>query len=213
MDVITRLEVLVMFHNENRTQIAGVLGMSGAVFFFVGLLVEYHYGLFPPGSGTLYVINQIMFLVAMVCICGMLWQMRGMNVGGNGRFARITLTIFSIGWAMLIVATLVSLLTGNPDNLLFPLGGLSNLLFGLLAGIAVARNKNWPGWGRFALLLQALYYLLVMMVLPLVLTGSVEPTLLTESLWMAIWFLVGLALWQESRRQMAGLAAPGSSTS
>jgi hypothetical protein len=141
MDVITRLEVLVMFHNENRTQIAGVLGMSGAVFFFVGLLVEYHYGLFPPGSGTLYVINQIMFLVAMVCICGMLWQMRGMNVGGNGRFARITLTIFSIGWAMLIVATLVSLLTGNPDNLLFPLGGLSNLLFGLLAGIAVARNK------------------------------------------------------------------------
>ena len=69
-----------------------------------------------------------------------------MNVGGNGRFPHITLTIFSIGWAMLIVANLVSLL--------FPLGGLSNLLFGLLAGIAVARNKNWPGWGRFAMLLH-----------------------------------------------------------
>jgi hypothetical protein len=38
-----------------------------------------------------------------------------------------------------------------------------------------------PDWGRFALLLQGLYYL--------------------------------LALWQESRRQLAGLAAPGSSTS
>jgi len=72
-----------MFHNENRAHIAGVRGMSGAALFFVGLLIEYRYGLFPPGSGTLYVINQIMFLVAMVCICGMLWQMRGMNVGAT----------------------------------------------------------------------------------------------------------------------------------
>ena len=136
----------------------------------------------------------------MCCILVLLRGMRILWASGISRFARITLTIFSIGWAMLIVATLVSLLTGNPDNLLFPLGGLSYLLFGLLAGIAVARNKNWPGWGRFALLLQGLYYLLVMMVLPLALTDSVEPTLLMESVWMAIWFLVGLALWQESNR-------------
>ena len=117
-------------------------------------------------------------------------------MGGNGRFARITLTIFPIGWGLLIVANLISLLTGNSDNLLYPLGGVMNLLFGLLAGIAVALNKNWSGWGRFALLLQGLYYLLIMMVLPLMLTGSVEPTQLTESLWMVTWFLLGLALFQ-----------------
>lgn len=187
-----------MPHNGNRTRIAGTLGMSGAALFLVSLLIEYHFGLFPPGSGTLYVINQLMFLVAMVCLLVMLWQMREMQVGGNGRFARITLTIFPIGWAVLIAASLVSLLTGNADSLLFPLGGFTNLLFGLLAGIAVALNENWSGWGRFALLLQGLYYLLVMMVLPLVLTGSIEPTLLTESLWMATWFLLGLALFQSA---------------
>jgi hypothetical protein len=131
----------------------------------------------------------------MCCILVLLRGMRILWANGISRFARITLTMFLIGWAMLIVATLVSLLTGNPDNLLFPLGGLSNLLFGLLSGIAVARNKNWPGWGRFTLLLQGLYYLLVMTILPLVLTDCVELTLLTESAWMAIWFLVGLAQW------------------
>ena len=79
-----------MFQNYNRAQTAGALGMFGAALFFVGLLVEYHYGLFPPGSGTLYVLNQVQFTVAMICMLAMLWQMRGMRVGGNGRF-----TIFS----------------------------------------------------------------------------------------------------------------------
>ena len=190
-----------MFRNNNRIQTAGMLGMFGAALFFVGLLIEYHYGLFPPGNGTLYVLNQVQFTVAMVCILVMLWQMRGMQMGGNGRFARITLTIFPIGWAALIVANLIGLLTGNADNLLYPLGGLTNMFFGLLAGIAVALNRSWSGWGRFALLLQGVYNLLVMMVLPLILTGSIDPTLLTESLWMATWFLLGLALFQSTREE------------
>jgi hypothetical protein len=196
------MEASAMFYSRNRAQTAGVLGMFGAALFFVGLLIEYDYGLFPPGSGTLYVLNQVQFTIAMACILVMLWQMRGMRVGGNGRFARITLTIFPIGWAMLIMGNLVSLLTGNADNLLYPLGGLTSMLFGLLAGIAVASNRNWSGWGRFALLWQGLYNLLVMVVLPLVLTGSIEPTLLTESLWMAAWFLLGLALFQSTHKEI-----------
>ncbi len=190
-----------MFQNHNRAKTAGVLGMFGATLFFVGLLIEYHFGLFPPGNGTLYVLNEVQFTVAMTCILVMLWQMRGMRAGGNGRFARITLTIFPIGWALLIGANLISLLTGNADNLLYPLGGLTSMLFGLLAGIAVALNRSWSGWGRFALLLQGVYNLLVMMILPLVLTGSIDPTLLTESLWMATWFLLGLALFQSTHEE------------
>jgi hypothetical protein len=53
--------------------------------FFVGLLIEYQYGLFPPGKGTLYVINQCMFYVAMSCILVMLWGMRAVKAGNNGR--------------------------------------------------------------------------------------------------------------------------------
>ena len=187
-----------MFH-RNRSQLAGSLGMFGALLFFVGLLIEYRYGLFPPGSGTLFVINQMMFFVAMGCILLMLWGMRQARAGGNGRFARITLTIFPIGWAALLLGGIVSLLTGNADNLFFPLGGLTVMVFGLLAGIAVALGKNWQGWSRFAPLLQGVYYLLVMMILPPILTGSNEPTFLTESLWMLTWFLMGLAMFVNGR--------------
>jgi hypothetical protein len=180
-----------------------MLGMFGAALFFAGLLIEYQYGLFPPGDGTLYVLNQVQFTAAMTCILVMLWQMRNIRAGGNGRFARITLTIFPIGWAMLIVANLIGLFAGSGDNLLYPLGGLTSIVFGLLAGISVALNRNWSGWGRFALLIQGLYNLLVMMVLPLALTGSVDPTLPTESLWMATWFLLGLALTQYAPNEEA----------
>ena len=190
-----------MFH-RNRSQLAGSLGMFGALLFFVGLLIEYRYGLFPPGSGTLFVINQMMFFVAMGCILLMLWGMRQARAGGNGRFARITLTIFPIGWAALLLGGIVSLLTGNADNLFFPLGGLTVMVFGLLAGIAVALGKNWQGWSRFAPLLQGVYYLLVMMILPPILTGSNEPTFLTESLWMLTWFLMGLAVFVNGRNDL-----------
>ena len=190
-----------MFH-RNRSQLAGSLGMFGALLFFVGLLIEYRYGLFPPGSGTLFVINQMMFFVAMGCILLMLWGMRQARAGGNGRFARITLTIFPIGWAALLLGGIVSLLTGNADNLFFPLGGLTVMVFGLLAGIAVALGKNWQGWSRFAPLLQGVYYLLVMMILPPILTGSNEPTFLTESLWMLTWFLMGLAMFVNGRNDL-----------
>ncbi len=71
-----------MFH-ENRTRTAGILGMLGAVLFFIGLLIEYRFGLFPPGSGTLYVLNQVQFLVAM---SGILVDVVGYENGaGRGR--------------------------------------------------------------------------------------------------------------------------------
>jgi hypothetical protein len=168
--------------------------MFGALLFFVGLQIEYHFGLLPPGSGTLYVLNQIMFLVAMCCIVVMLWGMRAVRAGGDGRFARIMLTLFPTGWAILVLATIISFRTGNNDNLLFPLGGLMNMLFGLLAGIAVAVSKRWTDWTRYALLLQSVYYLLVMVIGTIIVTGSIEPSRLTESLWMVTWFLASLAL-------------------
>ena len=180
--------------SENRTRTAGILGMLGAVLFFIGLLIEYRYELFPPGGGTLYVLNQVHFIVAMSGILVMLWGMRAAKAGGSGRLASISLTLFPIGWAMLILGGIISLISGNADSILYPLGGLTILIFGLLAGIAVVKGQKWQGWTRYVPLLWGLYFLLVMMILPLILTGSPEPTLLTESLWMVTWFLMGLAL-------------------
>lgn len=71
------------------------------------------------------------------------------------------------------------------------------------------RQAEAGGNGRFAPLLQGVYYLLVMMILPPILTGSNEPTLLTESLWMATWFLMSLALWQQAKESAGYLLASG----
>jgi len=66
-------------------------------------------------------------------------------------------------------------------------GMFGALLFivGLLVGIVVARAKIWLGWIRFMPSLQRVYYLLAMMMHPLIPTASNEPTLLTESLSIA----------------------------
>lgn len=187
---------------QNHTRTAGILGMLGAVIFFLGLLVEYRYGLFPPGSGTLYVLNQVQFMVAMSCMLVMLLGMRAARAGGDSRFARITLTLFPIAWATLIVGGLISLFTGNGDNILAPLGGLSGLLLALLAGIAVAVAGKWQGWTRYALLLQGLYSVLEVVIMTII-NGAPDPTLLTESLWMATWFLTSLALYVNGRTEVA----------
>ena len=187
---------------EKYTKMAGILGMLGAVIFFLGLLVEYRYDLFPPGGGTLYVLNQVQFLLAMCCMLVMLLGLRAARAGGDGRFARITLTLFPIAWAMLIVGGLIILFTGNGDNILVPLGGLSGLLFALLAGIAVAFAGKWQGWTRYALLLQGLYSVLQVVVMTII-NGSPDPTLLTESLWMATWFMTSLALYVNGKTAVA----------
>jgi len=196
-----------MFPNNNRARLASALGMFGAFFFFVGLLIEYRYDLFPPGSGLLYTLNQLQFFLAMACILVMLWGIRAEKVGGNGRFPRISLTLFPIGWGLVILGGLLNLLTGSADNPLIPLGALTMVIFGLAAGVAVAAAHKWTGWRRYVLLLHGVYYALL--VLRAVITAQ-GPTLLTESVWMAIWFLVGLALWQESHNKTDGSAAPRS---
>lgn len=185
------------------TQTSGIAGMSGAVLFFIALLIEYRYGLFPPGNGALYVANQLMFFVAMTGILIMLVGMRQSRAGGDGILARVSLTLFPIGWAAIILGGIMNLFTYNEDIPLIPLGALTMLLFGLLSGIEVARSGPWQGWTRRAPLLQGLYYLLVMMILPPLLTGSNEPTLLTESAWMATWFLMGMALFQNGAMKVA----------
>jgi hypothetical protein len=49
----------------------------------------------------------------------------------------------------------------------------------------------------YVLLLHGVYYALLVLRAVIISQG---PRLLTESVWMAIWFLVGLAVWQESSR-------------
>jgi hypothetical protein len=81
-------------------------------------------------------------------------------------------------------------------DLVILVGAVASTLGGFLAGIAVAVAGRLPSLWRFAPLTQGLYQLVAF--LRVVLLGQ-EPTQLTESLWMATWFLIGLSLLMASR--------------
>jgi hypothetical protein len=182
---------------KTQPRMSAVIGMGSAVLWLIALLIEYGFHLQPPGNGSLlYYADQMMFFVAMagyvILLLG-LWQARA---AGNGIFGKIALGIFITGLVALLIAQIVQAFTNNPDFFLFPIGGMLQLLGGLLTGIAVAVSKRWEGWQRFTLLLQGLYYLIALM-LPIIIFNQ-EPTLLTESIWQVAWFLTSLALFTKT---------------
>jgi hypothetical protein len=187
-------------------RISAEIGMGSAVLWLIALLIEYSFHLQPPGNGSLlYYLDQALFFIAMagyVILLVGLWQAR---TAGDGLFGKISLGIFITGLVALLIAQIVQLLTNNADFFLFPIGGLCQLLGGLLAGIAVAVSKRWESWQRFAPLLQGLYYLIALM-LPIIITNQ-EPTLLTESIWQVTWFITSLALFTKTRDVLFGRRA------
>ena len=174
---------------------AGVAGMFGAALWVVALYIEYAYDLFQPREGVLYAANQAMFLIGMLCFLAVIAGL--MRAGAGGWFGKVSLGIFFLGWVMFAAAVLldvigIPVISGSPvADLVILVGAVASTLGGFLAGIAVAVAGRLPGIWRFAPLTQGLYQLVAF--LRVVLLGQ-EPTQLTESLWMATWFLMGLAL-------------------
>jgi hypothetical protein len=177
-------------------RMAGIAGMVGALLWLIALFFEYRYGLQPPGDGSVgFYADQAVFFVALagylIMLVG-LWRSRA----AAGAFGAVSLGIFVTGLAALLIAQIVQWLTKNPDFVLFPVGGVLQLLGGLLTGIAVITARRWDGWQRFAPLLQGLYYLIALFV-PLAILNQ-SPTQLTESIWQVTWFITSLALFTKS---------------
>lgn len=184
-------------NNMNRIRNTGLVCMAAAILWIVAISIEYPLHLQPPGSGTVYNLNQAMFLVAItgyvIGIAGLIWS----QAAGNGWFGKIALSLFGLGWIMIIIATILSFFSGDNDSFLFPLGGLSASLGCLLSGIAIATAKRWPGWQRWSVLIYAIYYWAALF-LPLVIANQ-EPNQITETIWGLAWLLIGFALYSNSR--------------
>ena len=181
--------------NDRFVRATGVAAMFGAALWLVALFVEYGFGLEPPSEGALFTANQAMFFAAELCYLIAIAGLMRAGAGG-GWFGRISLGLFFLGWAALASALGLSLVSDAPlADVVLPVGGIASTLGGLLAGIAVATEGRFRGWARFAPLVQGLYYAFVLF-LPLF--AGLEPTQLTESLWMVTWFLIGLALFVSS---------------
>jgi hypothetical protein len=176
---------------------AALIGMVSAVVWLAALTIEYTFHLQPPGNDSLlYYLDQALFFVAMTGYVILVWGLVQAKAAGNGVFGKISPGILIAGLAALLIAQIVSMLTNNPDFFLFPIGGLLQMLGGLLTGIAVVIARRWDGWQRYAPLLQGLYYLALILMLVIF---DQSPTQLGESIWQATWFLTSLALFTKMR--------------
>jgi hypothetical protein len=184
-------------NSKNQIRIFSIIGMVSAGLWLIALFIEYGYGLQPPGNGSLmYFADQVMFFIALLGYLIMLLGLWRSKATGDGIFGKISLGIFMAGLASLLIAQIIQWLTKNPDFFLFPVGGICQLLGGILTGIAVITAKRWNGWQRFAPLLQGLYYLIVLF-LPIVISNQ-SPSQLREAIWQLTWFITSLALFTKS---------------
>ena len=181
--------------DQNRIRLAGLSCIAGAVLFQVSLFIEYGFDLQPPGNGTLFWVNQAMFQIAIVGfvigIVGMMWD----RAADDGWFGKASLGLFALGWVVIIAATIGSMVTGN-DSWLFPVGGLAITIGSLLSGVAVVVAHRWQDWRRWTVLIFALYYLALLLLLAI---ADFEPILISESLMVLAWLLIGLAVYTRGK--------------
>lgn len=189
-------------------RVAGISCVVGALLWLAALFVEYGFGLFPPGSGALFVLNQLMFVLAETgFVLGTLGLLRA-RAAGAGWFGQLALAAFALSWAMLLLALVRALITDDfAPTVLTRIGWPLSMLTGLLAGSAVAAARRWQSWQRYALLTYSLYIALGVW-LPGVIANQ-ERTLITETIWGLAWLPVGLAIYTGGGAQPTPLQIGG----
>src|SRR5260370_16716835 len=79
--------------------------MLAAVVWVIALVIEYHYGLRPPGDGSSqYRAGQAAFFLAQVGYLDMLIGLFQSRAGGDGRFGRTAIGIWIIAVAAIALA-------------------------------------------------------------------------------------------------------------
>lgn len=183
---------------------AGIVGMVGALVWIFSVFMQNQYDLFGPGSGPLYPVHQ---LLAFVALAGMAIGFGGLVWGGAvvNRFGKTAVSLYAIGWGLIILAGLVGLILQTDDSpifILYPIGGLLTDVGGLLIGIAVIVARQWSGWQRFMPLLSFLTIFFGVN-LPSTLGATDGPGMVGELIMGACWFGVALAVFTKSQAETA----------
>jgi len=188
---------------------SAIVGMVASAVWIIALVVEYQFGLQPPGDGSaLYHADQAAFTLAELGYLLMLIGLFRSRAGGDGTFGRTGIVIWAIAIGALLLGQLLQFV-GVEVIPLLPIGGLGQLIGSLLAAIAVWRARRWWGWRRLAPAIWASYTFILFGAIatgmpglstPAAAPSSTSPTELAEAVWQVAWFLVGLALYIESGR-------------
>jgi len=133
--------------------------MLAAVVWVMALVIEYQYGLRPPGNGSRqYKADQAAFFLAQVGYLAMLIGLFLSRAGGDGRFGRAAIGIWTIAVAAIVLAQALGVV-GVTAVFLLPIGGVGQILGSVLTSVAVWRAGRWTGWRRFAPAIWTVHFL------------------------------------------------------
>jgi hypothetical protein len=135
---------------------AATAGVAGSVLFAAGLIVE-----IPARHGPAHTAGELLILAGFAGFAAVIAALWLAGTGG-GRFGQAALVIWLIGPVALFAGSITEAITGNQNNLFFPVGGLVTTLGGLLAAGPVARSGVLTGWRRWAAPALAAGYLLIL---------------------------------------------------
>jgi hypothetical protein len=143
--------------DELMVRASAIVGMVASPVWIVALVVEYQFGLRPPGDGSaLYQADQAAFTLAELGYLLMLIGLFRSHAGGDGTLGRTGIVIWAIAIGALALGQLLQFV-GVEVIPLLPIGGLGQLIGSLLAAIAVWRAGRWTGWRRLAPAIWAFY--------------------------------------------------------
>lgn len=177
-----------------RLTLVGSIGVASGLLFLAMLVWEYTAGLQPDEADVTIAmaLNQAGFTIALVGYVLLALGLLRSGATGRHRGGRIAVIGFAAGFAVLVVANVLTFVGGGPESgFLYPVGGLLQTVGGLAVGIIVARTGVWRGWQRWWPLIVAVYWL-VAMFLPLF--ADVEPNFTREALWACCFAVLGLAV-------------------
>lgn len=176
----------------HRIRTAGLLGIAGAVIWFIAVVVQQSLGLQTPGKAG-YAALQALYALAFLGILGSILGLRWSGAAGSSRFASIATGIYIAGMAGFVLGDLVNAVTASEDIPIAPFASLVTTIGALLSGIAVLRARQWGSWQRFTPLLVFLYSFFGFM-LPAIVTGQ-EPTVFALLVFGLPWLVQGLAVY------------------
>ena len=175
--------------NRHALQLYGYLGLFAALLYFLSLDLKYRFALFAMEDGLAFILNQIGFVFAMLCLLMMLFGMWQTNATGSQPAARLALATLIIGWMIQIIGEGAILLSYDGISRLIWIGESLVMIGALIGGVEIVISGSWRGWRCFVILLLGLLVLLMLRM------RSVQSvTLLLEAQIAVGWFFVALAL-------------------
>lgn len=146
-----------------------------------------------PGNPAEKQFGDIIFSIGHVSILFSMLLLHKLNLNGSGFWKKFALLIPVFG-SLSYIGGVISLSTGAPIIILFPLGAFLNGLGMLIIGIQVIKAGKLKQWKRFTPLLVGLYPFAFMFPI-VIITGS--PSMLAILLWGIPWAIMGWALLTE----------------